>query len=66
MSTDQVLLVWSLFVLQGLRRLVETLLFSKSTTSTLWILHWVVGIAFYTAMNLAIWVEGIREYRVRR
>lgn len=42
---------------QGLRRLYECIVISKKSQSRMWIGHYAIGIAFYLATNIAIWVE---------
>ncbi|GAD97774.1 hypothetical protein PVAR5_6454 [Paecilomyces variotii No. 5] len=59
MSLNQVMLCWALMTVQGARRLYECLATAKSSSSQMWFVHWLLGIAFYIAMNLAIWVEGV-------
>ncbi|KAL3461520.1 hypothetical protein BJX64DRAFT_289314 [Aspergillus heterothallicus] len=57
-SINQVMLCWGLMLIQGLRRLHECLSFSKPSTSEMWFVHWLAGIAFYLAVAVAIWIEG--------
>ena len=59
MSLEQIALCWSLMALQGIRRLRECFAFSKQSKSSMWIFHWVVGVIFYVATGIAIWIEGI-------
>lgn len=58
MTTDQVVLSWSLVTIQGVRRLLETSLFVRSSESKMWFIHWLVGMAFYLALGIACWIEG--------
>lgn len=58
MSVDQVMLVWTLMGIQGIRRLLESFTSTKST-SKMFFAHWVLGIVFYLAMGVATWIEGI-------
>ncbi|KAH8422696.1 putative 3-oxo-5-alpha-steroid 4-dehydrogenase [Aspergillus melleus] len=58
MSLNQILLCWALMLVQGIRRLVECLALSKPSSSQMWFGHWLVGIAFYVAVSVAIWIEG--------
>lgn len=60
MSVEQVFLVWSLMLIQGIRRLYECLTLTRSSNSEMWFLHWLLGLAFYAAMGVAVWVEGLR------
>ena len=61
MSVDQVLLTWSLLTLQGVRRLLESIKWNKSSASKMWFVHWLLGIAFYLAMGMAVWMDGAEE-----
>lgn len=60
MSKPQILLLWILMSTQGLRRLYETLVFRTASTSKMWVGHYVMGLAFYAGMSVAIWIEGAR------
>ncbi|KAL2354630.1 putative 3-oxo-5-alpha-steroid 4-dehydrogenase [Cryomyces antarcticus] len=62
-TVHQVVLTWSLMLLQGCRRLYECLTLSKPSTSKMWIGHWILGILFYLAMNVAVWVEGASAFQ---
>ena len=59
MSLNQVMLCWALVMIQGLRRLFESYAFSKPSSSRMWFGHWILGLAFYIALSIAIWIEGI-------
>lgn len=54
----QVALVWGLMALQGARRLSEQVFLVKPSKSTIWIVHWLLGIFFYAFVSVSIWVEG--------
>ena len=58
MSVDQIALTWSLMSLQGVRRLLESTMFAKPSTSKMWFVHWLLGIAFYLAVGVSSWIEG--------
>ena len=58
MSLYQVILTWSMMSIQGCRRLYESLVFGKQSSSRMWIGHWAMGILFYLAMSVAVWIEG--------
>jgi 3-oxo-5-alpha-steroid 4-dehydrogenase 3 len=60
MSREQIVLVWSLVTIQGLRRLWETVTLTKSFVSTMPVAHYVVGILYYLALGVGIWIEGTR------
>lgn len=61
MSIDQTMLIWSLMAAQGVRRLAESILFLKPSSSKMWFVHWLLGILFYLAMGVAVWIEGARQ-----
>ena len=61
MSVDQIILTWSLMLIQGVRRLIESTLLTKPSTSKMWIGHWILGMAFYVAMGMAVWIEGASQ-----
>lgn len=58
MSVNQAMLCWVLMVVHSSRRLAECCLFSKPSASRMWFVHWVLGISFYLAATVAIWIEG--------
>ena len=58
MSVDRIALTWTLMSIQGVRRLLESSLLAKSSASKMWFVHWLLGIAFYLAMSVSIWIEG--------
>lgn len=58
MSIDQVILMWFLMVLQGARRLYEYAFILRPSSSKMWIIHWVLGLAFYSCTSVSIWIEG--------
>lgn len=49
---------WALLAIQGMRRLYECLR-QPQGSSTMWVGHYVMGIAFYLATSIAIWIEGL-------
>lgn len=55
---NQLALVWTLMAVQGLRRLAESILLAKSSASKMWFVHWILGVMFYVAMSIAVWIEG--------
>ena len=61
MTANQVLLAWSMMSIQGTRRLYESLTLTKSSKSKMWIGLWAIGIAYYVAMGITVWIEGISE-----
>ncbi|OGM44620.1 protein DFG10 [Aspergillus bombycis] len=58
MSINQVMLCWVLMLAQGVRRLHECFAFSRPSSSQMWFVHWLAGIAFYLAVSIALWIEG--------
>jgi len=67
MSFEQVKITWLMMFAQGLRRLYECLYVnapSKSrqqkSTSRMQAWIWALGLGFYAAMSVAVWVEAIR------
>lgn len=58
MSLGQVALAWAILCVQGCRRLYECLAFDRPSTATMWVGHWVLGLAYYGALSMAVWVEG--------
>lgn len=59
MSLFQVHLVLSFQFLQGLRRLLESHCYTSTSTSQMWIGHYMLGLLFYLTINIAIWIEGL-------
>lgn len=59
MTLCQVQLVWLMMMGQGVRRLYESIVFAKPSTSTMWIAHYIIGISFYLVTSVAVWIEGI-------
>jgi 3-oxo-5-alpha-steroid 4-dehydrogenase 3 len=58
MSLTQVLICWILLAIQGSRRLWECIIFAKPSSSKMSFAHWVLGMGFYLAAGIAIWIEG--------
>lgn len=58
MSINQIALLWSFMTVHGIRRLLESLTLGKSSSSSMWFVHWALGIWFYLAMSFAVWIEG--------
>ncbi|KLJ08312.1 hypothetical protein EMPG_16262 [Blastomyces silverae] len=63
MSRNQIVLCWTLLLIQGIRRLHESISTAKPSQSKMWFPHWIIGLAYYVAMGMAIWVEGIPVIR---
>ncbi|KAH7082148.1 hypothetical protein FB567DRAFT_551132 [Paraphoma chrysanthemicola] len=49
---------WTLMLLQGARRMIESWAYTSSSKSTMWFAHWILGLVFYITINMAIWIEG--------
>lgn len=63
MTPSQIKVVFAGLTIQGIRRVNESFAISKPSASRMWIGHWVLGIAFYVATSIAIWVEGVPVLR---
>ena len=59
MTSTQLIVTWSLMSLQSFRRLYESLAFLRPSTASMWIGHYLVGIAFYLAINISVWIEAL-------
>ena len=62
MTLDQIIVTWILMLLQGVRRLYESLEFSKPSNARMWVGHWALGVWFYASMSVAVWSEGARRF----
>jgi 3-oxo-5-alpha-steroid 4-dehydrogenase 3 / polyprenol reductase len=60
-TLNQVILAWFMMALQGTRRLYECLFVMRASSSEMWIVHWLLGCAYYLIINVAVWIEGSRE-----
>jgi 3-oxo-5-alpha-steroid 4-dehydrogenase 3 len=49
---------WLMMILQAGRRVYEHAAVIKPSKSTMWVVHWLLGLAFYLAMSVAVWVEA--------
>ena len=58
MSLTQLVICCALLAVQGSRRLWECFVFSKPSSSQMWFMHWLLGLGFYLAAGVAIWIEG--------
>ncbi|KAK2593148.1 3-oxo-5-alpha-steroid 4-dehydrogenase [Conoideocrella luteorostrata] len=59
----RVALAWAMMASQGSRRLFECFFVSKPGKTPMWFVHWALALLFYTAMSVAIWVEGCGAIR---
>ncbi|KAK0669480.1 hypothetical protein QBC41DRAFT_223822 [Cercophora samala] len=59
MGFGQVVAGWGMMLLQGLRRTHEhAFVVRASGRSTMWVVHWVLGLGFYLGVGVGVWVEG--------
>ncbi|KAK1751674.1 hypothetical protein QBC47DRAFT_390718 [Echria macrotheca] len=56
----QVAVVWVMMVLQAGRRIYEHAAVIRPSKSTIWFVHWLLGLSFYLFVSVATWVEGSR------
>lgn len=61
MELGRAFLTWCMMALQGSRRLFECFAVVKAGRSSMWAVHWVLGLAFYTTMSVVVWIEGSGE-----
>jgi 3-oxo-5-alpha-steroid 4-dehydrogenase 3 len=54
-------ILWLLIFAQGCRRLYESSAYDKRSKSQMWVGHWVMGIGFYMAVNIALWIDSTSE-----
>jgi 3-oxo-5-alpha-steroid 4-dehydrogenase 3 len=64
MSLEQVFVAWLFMALQGSRRLYESLFVFKPGSSPMWFIHWALGLSYYIAISLAVWVEGSSTFLI--
>jgi 3-oxo-5-alpha-steroid 4-dehydrogenase 3 len=57
-TPGQVALGWLMMFLQAARRVFEHATVIKPSKSTMWVVHWLLGLFFYLVMGVSIWVEG--------
>lgn len=58
---NQMQVVWSLMLLQGVRRMLESYTYTSTSKSSMWFAHWILGLVFYITMNISIWIEGLDQ-----
>ncbi|OTB20572.1 hypothetical protein K445DRAFT_50743 [Daldinia sp. EC12] len=61
MSLNQVIIAWALMSLQGARRLYESVALLRPSPSKMWVVHWLLGVAYYFCTSISIWIEGSRS-----
>jgi len=65
-TSGQVALGWSMMFLQGARRVYEQWTIIRPSKSTMWVVHWLLGLLFYLTISVSVWVEGSRMTSPRR
>lgn len=65
-ADGQLPVVWALMLLQGVRRLAESSVYTSSSKSSMLFVHWIQGLLFYLAANVAVWVELQTDAAPRR
>ncbi|KYK60110.1 hypothetical protein DCS_01244 [Drechmeria coniospora] len=53
-----ILLAWLMMVSQGTRRLYECFFVLKPGRTPMLLAHWILALAYYAAINVAVWIEG--------
>lgn len=61
MAADRMAVAWLFMAAQGLRRLIESVRFQKRSKSSMFVVHWILGLCFYITMGVAVWIEGAGE-----
>ncbi|KXX76406.1 Polyprenol reductase 2 [Madurella mycetomatis] len=57
-TLGQVELGWLMLFLQGVRRAFEHATVFRPSKSTMWVVHWLLGLFFYLFISVSVWVEG--------
>ena len=55
---SRIYLLWLLLSIQGGRRLYESVIYTKPSKATMPLSIYLIGIAYYTFLSVAIWIEG--------
>jgi hypothetical protein len=58
------MLCMALMLIQGGRRLYESIEFAKPSNSQMWVVHWLLGLCFYAGITTAVWIEGAGTNRM--
>jgi len=61
MTANQILITWALMAFQGSRRLYESVTLLKLSSAQMPLASYALGIAFYLAVGVAVWAEGMRK-----
>ncbi|ATY64365.1 3-oxo-5-alpha-steroid 4-dehydrogenase [Cordyceps militaris] len=57
-ALGRVVAAWAMMALQGTRRLYESLFVMRTGEgSSMWFVHWALGLTFYAVMSISIWIE---------
>ncbi|KAK3357427.1 hypothetical protein B0T25DRAFT_566712 [Lasiosphaeria hispida] len=59
-TLGQVAVTGAMMLLQVARRIFEHATIVKPSMSTMWVVHWVLGMGFYLFISVSVWVEGSR------
>jgi len=59
MTVNQVFLAWLFMAIQGSRRLCECITLTKPSKSKMWVGLWLIGLGYYIAMGISVWIEGV-------
>lgn len=66
LTANQIFIAWLFMTIQGSRRLYESVVSGKTSKSRMWVVHWVLGLLYYSAMGVAVWIEGSSKYSSHR
>jgi 3-oxo-5-alpha-steroid 4-dehydrogenase 3 len=61
MTMNLIFITWALMAFQGSRRVYESLRLLKPSTAQMPLASYALGIAFYLAVGVAVWAEGMRK-----
>jgi 3-oxo-5-alpha-steroid 4-dehydrogenase 3 len=61
MTINQIIIAWALMAFQGSRRLYESIRLLKPSTAQMPMASYALGIAFYLAVGVSVWAEGMRK-----
>jgi 3-oxo-5-alpha-steroid 4-dehydrogenase 3 len=59
MTVNQVVLAWAMMLFQGLRRLYESAMLTKTSQSKMWVGLWIIGSLHYVCIGICVWIDGI-------
>ncbi|KAF2101832.1 hypothetical protein NA57DRAFT_73272 [Rhizodiscina lignyota] len=58
MDKMQIVILQMMMALQGCRRLYECVAFRTNSDSRMWVGHYIMGMLFYLAVGVGVWIEG--------